>query len=197
MLTNKKDGTLIIITNKKCKQIDIFSNRISITNPGCFANDNTPLDYYTKDLKSFLRNEKIIEICLVIFSKEIYDYILKNYDCEVIGVIKACNGEYPIYMFNFEGKILGFYLTMIGSTMASQFVIEANWITGASKFIMFGSSGSLNKEISFNKYVIPTEAYRDEGMSYHYAKASDYIEIKNHSTVKNIFDELHLVWEFD
>ena len=144
-------------------------------------------------IKDFYGEKKnLIEICLVIFSKEIYDYILKNYDCEVIGVIKACNGEYPIYKFNFEGKILGFYLTMIGSTMASQFVIEANWITGASKFIMFGSSGSLNKEITFNKYVIPTEAYRDEGMSYHYAKASDYIEIKNHSTVKNIFDELHL-----
>ena len=144
-------------------------------------------------IKDFYGEKKnIIEICLVIFSKETYNYILKKYDCEVIGVIKACNGEYPIYKFNFEGKILGFYLTMIGSTMASQFVIEANWITGASKFIMFGSSGSLNKEITFNKYVIPTEAYRDEGMSYHYAPASDYIMIKNHSIVKKFFDELHL-----
>ena len=97
-----------------------------------------------------------------------------------------------IYRFNYEGKTLGFYLTMIGSTMASQFVIETNWITGASKFIMFGSSGSLNKEITSNKYVIPTEAYRDEGMSYHYAPASDYIMIKNHSIVKNILDELQL-----
>ena len=66
-------------------------------------------------IKDFYGEKKnIIEICLVIFSKETYNYILKKYDCEVIGVIKACNGEYPIYKFNFEGKILGLYLTMIG-----------------------------------------------------------------------------------
>ena len=53
-------------------------------------------------IKGFYGEKKnIIEICLVIFSKEIYNYILKKYDCEVIGVIKACNGEYPIYKFNF------------------------------------------------------------------------------------------------
>lgn len=154
-----------------------------------FDNKTEPL----MSLKDFYGDKKeIIEICLVIFSKEIYEYILKTYECEVIGNIKACNGEYPIYKFNYEGKALGIYLTMIGSTMSSQFVIETSWITGATKFIMFGSSGSLNKEITTNKYVIPKEAYRDEGMSYHYAPASDYITIKNHSIVKKIFDELHL-----
>lgn len=154
-----------------------------------FDNKTEPL----MSLKDFYGDKKeIIEICLVIFSKEIYEYILKTYECEVIGNIKACNGEYPIYKFNYEGKVLGFYLTMIGSTMSSQFVIETSWITGATKFIMFGSSGSLNKEITTNKYVISKEAYRDEGMSYHYAPASDYITIKNHSIVKKIFDELHL-----
>jgi len=154
-----------------------------------FDNKTEPI----MSIKDFYGDKKsIIEICLVIFSKEIYDYIFKNYECEVIGVIKACNGEYPIYKFNYKGKELGFYLTMIGSTMASQLVIESSWITGASKFIMFGSSGSLDKEMTTNKYVIPTEAYRDEGMSYHYAPASDYIRIKNHSKVKVIMDELHL-----
>lgn len=154
-----------------------------------FDNKTEPL----MSLKDFYGDKKkIIEICLVIFSTKIYEYILNNYECEIIGNVKACNGEYPIYKFNYEGKVLGFYLTMIGSTMASQFVIEVSWITGASKFIMFGSSGSLNKKITANKYVIPKEAYRDEGMSYHYAPASDYIMIKNHSIVKKIFDELHI-----
>jgi len=154
-----------------------------------FDNKTEPI----MSMKDFYGDKKeIIEICLVIFSKEIYDFILKNYECEVIGVIKACNGEYPIYKFNYKGKELGFYLSMIGSTMASQFIIESSWITGASKYIMFGSSGSLNKDITANKYVIPIEAYRDEGMSYHYAPASDYINIKNHSKVKAIMDELHL-----
>ena len=36
---------------------------------------------------------------------------------------------------------------------------------------------------------MPTEAYRDEGTSYHYAPASDYIEIKNHDIVSRFMEE--------
>ena len=53
-----------------------------------FDNKTEPLI----SLKDFYVDKKeIIEICLVIFSKEIYEYILKTYECEVIGNIKACN----------------------------------------------------------------------------------------------------------
>ena len=37
--------------------------------------------------------------------------------------------------------------------------------------------------------MIPTEAYRDEGTSYHYAPASDYIRIKNHDVIKAFMEE--------
>jgi ATP-dependent DNA helicase RecG len=40
-------------------EIDIFSNRISIINPGSFANDFLPEDFAIRDLHSFLRNELI------------------------------------------------------------------------------------------------------------------------------------------
>ncbi|MCR5135742.1 MAG: putative DNA binding domain-containing protein [Oscillospiraceae bacterium] len=40
-------------------EIDIFSNRISICNPGSFANEFEPIDFYTRDIRSFLRNEVI------------------------------------------------------------------------------------------------------------------------------------------
>ncbi len=40
-------------------EIDIFSNRISIVNPGAFANPFEPKDFATKNLRSFLRNETI------------------------------------------------------------------------------------------------------------------------------------------
>lgn len=68
---------------------------------------------------------------------------------------------------------------------------------------MFGSAGSLNKEKTQGRFVVPTEAYRDEGISYHYAPPSDYIVIRNHEKLASIFDELHLpyikgrVWTTD
>ena len=40
-------------------EIDIFSNRISITNPGSFANSYEPADFARRDLHSYLRNETI------------------------------------------------------------------------------------------------------------------------------------------
>lgn len=44
---------------------------------------------------------------------------------------------------------------------------------------MFGSCGSLEQSITAGKVIVPTHAYRDEGLSYHYAPAADYIQIKN------------------
>lgn len=40
-------------------EIDIYSNRITIINPGCFANEFTPIDFTNKDIHSYLRNENI------------------------------------------------------------------------------------------------------------------------------------------
>lgn len=40
-------------------EVDIFSNRISICNPGSFANEFEPIDFYTRDIHSYLRNEVI------------------------------------------------------------------------------------------------------------------------------------------
>ena len=57
------------------------------------------------------------------------------------------------------------------------------------KYIVFGGSGCLKKEIAHGKVMLPTEAYRDEGTSYHYAPASDYITIKNVDIVAKFMGE--------
>lgn len=50
----------------------------------------------------------------------------------------------------------------------------------------------MGKQKATDKFVIPTESYREEGMSYHYAKPSNYIKIRNYQIVKSIFDNLGL-----
>ncbi len=151
----------------------------------------------------FGEQKKLCDICLIIFSCEIHDYILKNFACQKIGYLKCVNGIKDIYCFVYQGKKVGFYLSSIGATNCGNELEEAYWTIGAGKFVMFGSAGSLNKEKTNHKYVIPTEAYRDEGMSYHYCPPSDFITIKNASKLSLIFDELHLpyvqgrVWTTD
>ncbi len=155
-------------------------------------------------LKDFYgERKKFLDICIIIFSKEIYETVLTTYDCTKITEINAPNGAVPIYKFLFEGKEIAFYLSAIGSTGTSEYCIEANWLTGAEQFIMFGSAGSLNKEKTQGRFIIPTEAYRDEGISYHYAPPNDYIKIKNHEKLSAVFDELRVpyvkgkVWTTD
>lgn len=57
---------------------------------------------------------------------------------------------------------------------------------------MFGSAGSLDHAATDGKYVLPTEARRDEGLSYHYAPPADYISIRNADRLEKIFRELGL-----
>ena len=143
------------------------------------------------DLSAFYGEKKhLVDKCLIIFSKEIHDRLLSQHDCNVIGRIGACNGYTPIYAFELNGEQVAFYLSTIGSAIASGSVYEVHWQTGATRFIMFGSCGSLDGEATRGKYVVPTEAYRGEGASYYYAPAADYIEIKNAGRVAAVLDEL-------
>ena len=165
-----------------------------------FDNQTPPIPQFS----GFYGEQKhIVDTCVITFSKEIYECVQKTFDCEKIAVMRACNGDVPIWKFNHGGRNIGIYLSMIGSAMAAQCCIESNWLIGATKYIMFGSAGSLNGEKTAGKFVIPTHAYRDEGMSYHYAPPADYIEIKNHARLAEIFDGLGLpymegrVWTTD
>ncbi len=139
-------------------------------------------------LEHFYGEKKnLIDKCLVIFSKRIVEYLLDNYECQEIAKVGSPNGSIPIFKGHFEGQEFAFYLSMMGSALASTQCNEVNWLTGANKFIMFGSCGSLDKEKTFAKYIVPTEAYRGEGASYYYAAPSDYIAIKNHDKLEEFF----------
>ena len=85
---------------------------------------------------------------------------------------------------------MAFYLSAIGSAIASGSCYEVHWQTGATKFLMFGSCGSLEGERTRGKYIVPTEAYRGEGASYYYAPPADYITIRTADQVAAIFDAL-------
>lgn len=141
--------------------------------------------------------------CIIVFSEQIFAYMLETYTYEEAGIIRCCNGITKVYVFEIDGMKIAGYLSHIGSAMAGGDVIDVNWLTGANKFIMFGSAGSLDSNATDGKFVIPTDSYREEGLSYNYVEPSDYIEIRNSEVVKKIFDELKLpnvsgkVWTTD
>lgn len=127
-------------------------------------------------------------VCLIVFSDQIHRHLLNAFACEEIGEIRTCNGKTSIYKAAYQGTPFAFYLTGIGSCLAGTCIQEVHCITRAGHFIMFGSAGCLDKAVS-GKIVVPTAAYRDEGLSYHYAPASDYMEIRNAPFVAEAFQK--------
>ena len=143
------------------------------------------------DLRAFYgEKQHLVDKCLIIFSKEIHDHLLSLFPCDEIGRIGACNGYTPIYRFSLDGEPVAFYLSAIGSAIASGSCYEVHWQIGAKKFIMFGSCGSLDGEKTKGKYIVPTEAYRGEGASYYYTPAADYVRVKNADQVAAVLNEL-------
>lgn len=155
-------------------------------------------------LESFYgKPKKLVDKCMILFSKVIHDYLLQSYRCTVIGEIRASNGNTNIYSFRLDGEEIAFYLSGMGSAIASGNCYEAHWLTGATKFLMFGSCGSLDRAQTRGKFIVPTECYRGEGCSYYYAPASDYLPVKNADRLAAIFDEIGMphvsgrVWTTD
>ena len=141
----------------------------------------------------FGEQKKICDTAIATFSREIYPAVLERYPHEQIAEISAANRIKPVHLLTLEeDRKVVFYLSEIGSAMAGTDVIEINWKTGANKFILFGSAGALDKEATAGKYVIPTAAYRDEGMSYHYAPPADYISVPNADCLAEFFSKHHL-----
>lgn len=145
----------------------------------------------------------ICDAAIATFSNEIASAVLARYPHSEIAHTDSANGHKPIYMLDVNGRSIIFYMSSIGACLAGNDIIEIQWQTGINKLIIFGSAGSLDNEATDGKYVIPTQAYRDEGMSYHYAPPADYIDIKNSGRLAEIFEELKLpyvkgrVWTTD
>lgn len=99
-----------------------------------------PKDFYGE-------KKNLCDKCIIVFSEVIFEYMLETYEHEQAGVIRCCNGVTAVYVFEIEGMKIAGYLSHIGSALAGSDVIDANWLTGADKFIMFGSAGSLDSNL--------------------------------------------------
>ena len=136
------------------------------------------------------KREKVCDVCIVTFSAHVMEEIQKHFPCRVVAQIESVNGSRPVYVTEYKGMNIAFYMTMIGSAGTGNCLEEARCLTGARHYIIFGSCGALNRDITEGKLVIPTFAYRDEGFSYHYAPAQDYIRMKNADRVEKLLEEL-------
>jgi len=133
--------------------------------------------------------EKFPKTILVVFSAKFCSLFLSKYDAREIGGLNAGGHKFPIYRFAYKGVEFGFFNTILGGA-GSAALLEELIALGAEKFLYFGSCGALDKEIAEGHLLVPTAAYRDEGVSYHYAEASDYLEIRTALKLGKVFESM-------
>ncbi len=85
-------------------EIDIFSNRITICNPGSFANEFEPIDYVRRDIHSYLRNEVIAKALYLCKDVETFGSgIRKIYSlCTEAGVSVSYINEDTVFSLEFS-----------------------------------------------------------------------------------------------
>ena len=124
-------------------------------------------------------NAPKVDAVIFTFSNVIEQYVLENFACEKVGELVMAHGSTGVYRFEHNGRQYGFSKTWVGAPACAAAVEEIREHLSTRRIIHFGGAGCLDREIARGKVMIPTEAYRDEGTSYHYAPASDYIRIAN------------------
>lgn len=168
------------------------------------------IDSYDNKSKPFLRAEDIYQaaeknedVCLVTFKTKVLEETIKKYHGEFYTSYKTTNGKKDIYTFNHEGKRYFMYVTDVGATPTAILLNEVSVVVGCHKFVYFGSCGVLDEKKCRGKIIVPTNSYRDEGISYHYYPASDYIDVRNGEKVAEILKKNNIpyvkgrVWTTD
>lgn len=130
------------------------------------------------------------EVSILVFKDRFFNYLQEEFGMKIIGYINA-GLLIPIYKLKFHNKEFAITRTTIGGAGTTG-TAEKLIAMGAKKILIYGTCGTLDKDILKGHFIIPTAAYRDEGVSYHYVEHSDYIEVKTANKLCSIFDELHI-----
>lgn len=120
--------------------------------------------------------ENFPETVISIFSHTLFSTIAEFLDAKEIAHTKDVDGHWPVYEVTYKGKRFALYKARLGAP-ACVGSFEDIIPMGAKRIILLGNCGVLDKAIEDCGIIIPTRAIRDEGTSYHYAPAADYIDV--------------------
>ncbi len=127
------------------------------------------------------------KIGITCFSYKLINRYVERFNGEKITEFHNGNGSISIYKINYKGQELALFMSIVGAP-ACIVEYEELYAMGLEKIIVFGMCGVLDRNIDDLAIIVPNVAVRDEGTSYHYAKASREIEVNG--KYKDIFEEI-------
>lgn len=119
---------------------------------------------------------KMPETLISIFSHQLFARIVAFLGAKVIAYSHDVDGDWPVYEAEYKGKRFALFKARLGAP-ACVGCFEEVISLGVKRIILLGNCGVLDASIEDCGIIIPTAAIRDEGTSYHYAPAADFIEV--------------------
>ena len=116
------------------------------------------------------------ETLVSVFSHQLFKAVLDFLGGKMIAETADVDGIWPVYEVTYKGKRFAFYKARLGAP-ACVGCFEDVIPMGVKRIILLGNCGVLDSNIKDYGIIIPTKAIRDEGTSYHYAPAADYIDV--------------------
>jgi hypothetical protein len=103
-------------------------------------------------------NAKKVDACILTFSHQILQAVLEQHECTKIGDLYSSNGANPVYGFCYAGKEFAVYMSPVGAPGCVADIEDSLSLIQTDKYVVFGGSGCLNKEIARGKVMVPTAA---------------------------------------
>ncbi len=116
------------------------------------------------------------ETMVSVFSHQLFSALLEFLGGTEIAETHDVDGIWPVYKVTYQGKDFALYKARLGAP-ACVGCFEDVIAFGTKRIILLGNCGVLDPSIQDCGIIIPTRAIRDEGTSYHYAPAADFIDV--------------------
>lgn len=151
--------------------------------------------------RSFNPTDAFPETVIMTFKDKTFHALEHVCPTQVVATLRE-GVDIPVYKLDWNGRSIGIFRTLIGGAGTAGLLEEA-LAMGAKKVLLYGSCGVLDSALVAGHFILPTAAYRDEGVSYHYLPVGDYVDIPTAQRLGEIFDGLNLpyvkgrVWTTD
>ncbi len=151
--------------------------------------------------RSYRPMEDFPETIVMTFQDKTFQALENVCPTEVITTLRE-GRDVPVHKLRWNGRDIGIFQTLVGGAGTAGLLEEA-LVMGAKKVLLYGSCGVLDLALAAGHFILPTQAYRDEGTSYHYLPVGNYVDVPTARRLGEIFDELRLpyvegrVWTTD
>ena len=151
---------------------------------------------------SAICQEDFPETVIITFEEKTFQILQEICKTETAAVLRA-GQDIPVYQLDWNGRSIGAFQILLGGGAGAAGLLEEALAMGAKKVLFYGACGVLDEALAAGRFILPTQAYRDEGTSYHYLPVGDYVDIPTAQRLGEVFDELRLpyvkgrVWTTD